>query len=57
MPRSAERLALEVMDALLGGAFASRITANIREQKGTPIRRSVRSIRTRPSPAGSKRRT
>jgi predicted Zn-dependent peptidase len=25
---------LEVMDALLGGSFGSRITANIREQKG-----------------------
>jgi zinc protease len=27
-------VALQVTDALLGGAFASRITANIREQKG-----------------------
>jgi len=27
-------IALQVTDALLGGAFASRITANIREQKG-----------------------
>ena len=33
-PSQPEWLALEVTDALLGGAFASRITANIREQKG-----------------------
>jgi len=33
-PTSADYIALDVMDALLGGSFASRITANIREQKG-----------------------
>jgi predicted Zn-dependent peptidase len=33
-PSSADWIALEVTDSLLGGAFASRITANIREQKG-----------------------
>jgi predicted Zn-dependent peptidase len=33
-PSHQDWIALEVMDALLGGAFASRITANIREQKG-----------------------
>jgi len=33
-PSQADWLALQVTDALLGGAFASRITANIREQKG-----------------------
>jgi predicted Zn-dependent peptidase len=33
-PSHKDWVALEVTDALLGGAFASRITANIREQKG-----------------------
>jgi zinc protease len=31
---SPDNIALEVMNALLGGSFASRITTNIREQKG-----------------------
>jgi predicted Zn-dependent peptidase len=33
-PTSADWTALQVTDALLGGAFGSRITSNIREQKG-----------------------
>jgi zinc protease len=33
-PQSPDFIALDVMDSLLGGSFASRITANIREQKG-----------------------
>jgi predicted Zn-dependent peptidase len=33
-PTSADYTALEVTDALLGGSFGSRITSNIREQKG-----------------------
>jgi predicted Zn-dependent peptidase len=33
-PSHADWIALEVADSLLGGSFASRITANIREQKG-----------------------
>ena len=33
-PSSPEWVALEVTDSLLGGSFASRITSNIREQKG-----------------------
>ena len=33
-PSSADWVALSVMNALLGGSFASRITSNIREQKG-----------------------
>lgn len=33
-PSSPDWIALTVTDALLGGAFGSRITANIREQKG-----------------------
>jgi zinc protease len=33
-PSSADWVGLEVTDSLLGGSFASRITANIREQKG-----------------------
>jgi len=33
-PSSDDFIALTVMDALLGGAFASRITRNIREDKG-----------------------
>jgi zinc protease len=33
-PSHADWVALEVADSLLGGSFASRITANIREQKG-----------------------
>jgi predicted Zn-dependent peptidase len=33
-PSSPDYIKLEVMDSLLGGSFASRITSNIREQKG-----------------------
>jgi zinc protease len=33
-PSNADFIPLSVMDALLGGAFASRITRNIREDKG-----------------------
>jgi zinc protease len=33
-PSHADYVALEVTDALLGGSFGSRITTNIREQKG-----------------------
>lgn len=33
-PTAADYKALQVTDALLGGSFASRITTNIREQKG-----------------------
>jgi zinc protease len=33
-PSSADWIGLEVTDSLLGGSFGSRITANIREQKG-----------------------
>jgi zinc protease len=33
-PASPDRLPLEVMNSLLGGSFGSRITANIRENKG-----------------------
>jgi len=33
-PAGQDYIALGVMDALLGGSFASRITSNIREQKG-----------------------
>lgn len=33
-PTSPDYIRLDVMNALLGGSFASRITANIREQKG-----------------------
>jgi zinc protease len=33
-PSSKDWIALEVTDSLLGGSFASRITSNIREQKG-----------------------
>ena len=33
-PKSPDATALEVTDALLGGSFGSRITTNIREQKG-----------------------
>ncbi|MEP6690464.1 MAG: pitrilysin family protein [Gemmatimonadaceae bacterium] len=33
-PTSKDHIALEVTDAILGGAFGSRITSNIREQKG-----------------------
>ena len=33
-PSHKDWIALEVTDSLLGGAFASRITSNIREQKG-----------------------
>ena len=33
-PSHKDWVALQVTDALLGGAFASRITSNIREQKG-----------------------
>ena len=33
-PAKADYIALTVLDSLLGGSFASRITTNIREQKG-----------------------
>jgi len=33
-PSSPDYIKLDVMDSLLGGSFASRITSNIREQKG-----------------------
>ena len=33
-PTSPDYIALDVMNTLLGGSFASRITSNIREQKG-----------------------
>jgi len=33
-PSSPDYIKLDVMDTLLGGSFASRITSNIREQKG-----------------------
>ena len=33
-PTSADYVALDVMNSLLGGSFASRITSNIRERKG-----------------------
>jgi zinc protease len=33
-PSSADFIKLDVMNSLLGGSFASRITSNIREQKG-----------------------
>jgi predicted Zn-dependent peptidase len=33
-PSTADWIPMQVMDALLGGAFTSRITANIRENKG-----------------------
>jgi predicted Zn-dependent peptidase len=33
-PSSSDFLSLQVMNSLLGGSFGSRITANIREQKG-----------------------
>jgi len=33
-PSSPDYIPLQVMNSLLGGSFASRITSNIREQKG-----------------------
>jgi zinc protease len=33
-PSSSDAVAMQVMNTLLGGSFASRITSNIREQKG-----------------------
>jgi predicted Zn-dependent peptidase len=33
-PSNSDYIALQVMDSILGGSFGSRITANIREQKG-----------------------
>jgi zinc protease len=33
-PKTPDYIPLDVMDSLLGGSFASRITSNIREQKG-----------------------
>ena len=49
-PSSADWVALEVTDSLLGGSFASRITANIREQKGYTYSPSS-SIDTHPGEA------
>jgi predicted Zn-dependent peptidase len=46
-PNSADYIPLDVMNTLLGGSFASRITSNIREQKGyTYSPRSQISTRT-----------
>lgn len=46
-PTSPDYIPLDVMNALLGGSFASRITSNIREQKGyTYAPRSQISTRT-----------
>src|SRR5690606_39102554 len=49
-PRDQDYVALQVMNALLGGAFHSRITLNIREQKGYTYspRSSINAL-----PAGS----
>jgi predicted Zn-dependent peptidase len=45
-PGTPDYIALEVTNALLGGSFASRVTSNIREQKGyTYSPRSVLSSR------------
>ena len=47
-PSNPDYIPLQVMDALLGGSFGSRITANIREQKGyTYSPRSQVSVRYR----------
>jgi len=46
-PNNADYIPLDVMNTLLGGSFASRITSNIREQKGyTYSPRSQISTRT-----------
>lgn len=47
-PSSPDYIPLQVMDSLLGGSFGSRITSNIREQKGyTYSPRSQLSVRYR----------
>jgi zinc protease len=46
-PASPDYIALDVMNSLLGGSFASRITSNIREQKGYTYS-PVSQIGTRP---------
>ncbi len=47
-PSNADYIPLQVMNALLGGSFGSRITSNIREQKGyTYSPRSQVSVRYR----------
>ena len=47
-PSNPDYIPLQVMDALLGGSFGSRITSNIREQKGyTYSPRSQVSVRYR----------
>lgn len=47
-PSNPDYIPLQVMDSLLGGSFGSRITANIREQKGyTYSPRSQVSVRYR----------
>jgi zinc protease len=47
-PSSPDYIKLEVMDALLGGSFASRITSNIREEKGYTYS-PISQIGTRPN--------
>jgi zinc protease len=52
-PASQDYIKLDVMDSLLGGSFASRITSNIREQKGyTYSPNSQISARRRHLPIG-----
>ena len=49
-PSSPDFIPMTVMDALLGGAFASRITKNIREDKGytySPLQRVVGALSMR----------
>ena len=56
-PSSPDFIPMTVMDALLGGAFASRITKNIREDKGytySPLQRVVGAL---PRCAGPRTRT
>ena len=53
-PSHKDWIALQVADSLLGGAFASRITSNIREQKGTRIRPSAQFQPTLARQTGSR---
>ena len=56
-PSNSDFIQLQVMNTLLGGSFGSRITANIREQKGIPTLQAARFPSAIATPSGLKLQT